>query len=377
METLRNKNPKNLSNTKEELRFQVIDWKCYNETIDDDDDEEAQSEDNAKYVIQMFGVTESNESISVKVTGFKPRFYVNIPKDWSDIKLRVFIDAIKKKVKKRYRDSIVQQKILHRKKFRGFTNNEKFKFLKLTFHNTYALNQYEKILRKKLLINGLSSKPKKYQLYESNIEPFLRFSHIKDLKSAGWVTIKKDKYKIIRNKMTTCQKEIQAKWGDIQKGKKEHISPLVVMSFDIECDSSHGDFPLAKKNYKKLAQELLDNIHKKLKKEEKPEILENEEMQHDLLNKLIAMSFKDKKNDQEISFCYTKDNKKPSKKEIKLVSEKIAPILFIKLERVANYKELREAVDHTKKIWSNQSIDILKKLAFEMGKKFEINPRRF
>ena len=55
-----------------------------------------------------------------------------------------------------------------------------------------------------------------------------------------------------------------AKWGDIQKGKKEHISPLVVMSFDIECDSSHGDFPLAK-NYKKLAQELLDNIHKKIK----------------------------------------------------------------------------------------------------------------
>ena len=55
----------------------------------------------------MFGITESNESVSVKVTGFKPRFYVNIPKDWSDIKLRVFIDAVKKKVKKRYRESIV------------------------------------------------------------------------------------------------------------------------------------------------------------------------------------------------------------------------------------------------------------------------------
>ena len=34
------------------------------------------------------------------------------------------------------------------------------------------------------------------------------------------------------------------------------IAPLLIASFDIECTSSHGDFPLAKKNYKKLAQDL-------------------------------------------------------------------------------------------------------------------------
>ena len=92
METLRNKNAKNLKNNKEDFRFQVVDWKCYNETIEDDDEEESQYEDNSKYVIQMFGVTESNESVSVKVTGFKPRFYVNIPNNWSDIKINVLIE---------------------------------------------------------------------------------------------------------------------------------------------------------------------------------------------------------------------------------------------------------------------------------------------
>ena len=33
---------------------------------------------------------------------------------------------------------------------------------------------------------------------------------------------------------------------------------LKIMSWDIEADSSHGDFPLAKKDYKKFAMELCD-----------------------------------------------------------------------------------------------------------------------
>ena len=33
-----------------------------------------------------------------------------------------------------------------------------------------------------------------------------------------------------------------------------------ILSFDIECDSSHGDFPVAKKDCKKLAIELFDQI---------------------------------------------------------------------------------------------------------------------
>lgn len=34
------------------------------------------------------------------------------------------------------------------------------------------------------------------------------------------------------------------------------ISPLLIASFDIECTSSHGDFPLAKKDYKKVVQDI-------------------------------------------------------------------------------------------------------------------------
>ena len=39
---------------------------------------------------------------------------------------------------------------------------------------------------------------------------------------------------------------------------KEDPIPLKICSFDIEASSSHGDFPLAKKNYEKLAIDILD-----------------------------------------------------------------------------------------------------------------------
>ena len=38
--------------------------------------------------------------------------------------------------------------------------------------------------------------------------------------------------------------------------------PYKILSLDIEASSSHGDFPLAKKNYKKLATDIIDYLIK-------------------------------------------------------------------------------------------------------------------
>ena len=37
---------------------------------------------------------------------------------------------------------------------------------------------------------------------------------------------------------------------------KNDISNYIIASYDIECDSSHGDFPLATKEKKKLAMDI-------------------------------------------------------------------------------------------------------------------------
>ena len=42
----------------------------------------------------------------------------------------------------------INYKIVRRKKFRGFTNNEEFKFCKLYFNNKEAMNTYKRSLDK-------------------------------------------------------------------------------------------------------------------------------------------------------------------------------------------------------------------------------------
>ena len=373
--TLRNTKPNIFKKNNKELELQVLDWQCYDEFPDDIDFDEYDDEDDpSRYVMTIFGLDSQEQSISVKVTGFRPRFYVNIPKKWADNKIQTFLNTIRDKVRKPYNSSLQSYKIMRRKKFRGFTNNEKFKFIRLNFYSHRGLQEHVRVLQKKISHSMLSKKPKKYEIYESNIDPFLRFCHINNIQTSGWIVLPAKKYKIPTLKTTYCQNECVISWNDVKPSTKSHIAPLLTLSFDIECDSSHGDFPLASKNYKKLAAELLDNItyryKKAVKDKEETRLLQKDKnTQLEILVLLINLAFQDKKNLEEISFCYTKYNVKPKAKDIQGCANKIKDILFIQIKREENYKELREAVDKTKKQWGNQSLEMLFSYAKENGKK--------
>ena len=197
MTQLRNTKPILIDNTQKDLELQVLDWQTYDEVPDDFDPEELdEDEDISRYTMVIFGIDEQEQSISVKVTGFRPRFYVNIPSGWSDYKISAFLSTIKSKVRKPYDNSLQSHKIMKRMKFRGFTNNEKFKFIRLNFYSKRGLHEYVRVLQKKIRNTLLSKKPKRYEIYESNIDPFLRFCHINDLKTSGWIQLPANKYKI-------------------------------------------------------------------------------------------------------------------------------------------------------------------------------------
>ena len=53
-----------------DLDFQICDWNSYHE-IDGNDEE--------KYVIQLFGRTEDDKDVCLKITDFTPFFYVEVP----------------------------------------------------------------------------------------------------------------------------------------------------------------------------------------------------------------------------------------------------------------------------------------------------------
>ncbi len=98
-------------------------------------------------------------------------------------------------------------------------------------------------------------------LYEANIPPLLRYFHIQNISPSGWIQLPKKKTLCRPEKKTTCKYEFEINYKDIVAlNDKETIVPYKICSFDIEASSSHGDFPIPIKTYKKLASNLVDKL---------------------------------------------------------------------------------------------------------------------
>lgn len=242
-----------------ELVVQLIDWVTLNISEDPEKPYEKR-----KYVIQATGLTKEGNSVLLTINEFPPHFYINIPETFNDYKVRGLISGIKRKLGKKAED-LDNYDVVKRKKFWGFTNNREFKFLRILFKNSIALNESVKILKSEKFF-GVDYKDK---IYESNLLPFLRFMHINNVKPAGWIKLAPRMYTIhsdeVREDTTTCQLSVETHWKMVKPLESDNIAPMIIASFDIECYSSHGDFPLAVKNYKKLASELFDANEKTVK----------------------------------------------------------------------------------------------------------------
>ena len=122
---------------------------------------------------------------------------------------------------------------------------------------------------RRLLADGyhvsINGKTCKTEIFESFIPPLLRFFHISNMSPSGWIGLPKNKTLCISSdeKTTHCDYEFELLFRDIVPlREKEDRVPFKIMSFDIEASSSHGDFPVPIKTYKKLATNVIDILNK-------------------------------------------------------------------------------------------------------------------
>jgi len=220
--------------------------------------------DELQYIIQMFGKNEIGKTCSIYVKDYTPFFYVKIPETWGMSNKVDFVNHLKENVLgDYYKDGLVEVKLVKRKKLYGFDGGKLYKFLVLKFSN---MRVYYKV---RGLWYDKDKKLKKYrgfnkemlELYESHIPPLLRFFHIKEISPSGWISLSNEY--LTHNNNTTCDFEYSVNYKKIVSlANKETLVPYTICSFDIEASSSHGDFPLPKKNYKKLANQIIDKIQK-------------------------------------------------------------------------------------------------------------------
>ena len=234
--------------------------------------------DTNEFRIQMFGINEQGETCSIFVDDYHPFFYVKVGPHWTNATKSAFIRDIKKNVKSRYyENSILADKceIVEKRKLYGFDGGKNHKFVLLVFKNTTVMNRVKNLWYHDIYTprdgKTRALKPDGYQfastntyIYEANIPPILRFFHIQKISPSGWVTFSLKKTRLIEKYTTTCQYEYRLSFEDIiPQNEKETVVPYKICSFDIEASSSHGDFPIPVKSYKKLATNIVDAVFAK------------------------------------------------------------------------------------------------------------------
>jgi len=305
------------------LSIRLIDFNVSNirdEDIDDIDEEEENNNkknniDNTNFTIQIFGLDENKKTISLMVTDFKPYFFLKVDEKWDERKKNNFIDHLKQKVGSYYVNSFNRSQIIKRKKLYGFDCGMKHSFIFISFNNIQTFNKVKNLwyFKNKYGDKVLDNRGYLYQntniyLYESNIPPLLRFFHIKEISPSGWVNIPLSKAIKVVDKKTNCFYEYTIDYKEIiPLNNKETRVSYKICSFDIEASSSHGDFPIPKKSYKKLSQNIIDYFIKVCDNEKKSIKKYNKDMYNELLNKIILSSFGFTEKMDGIEMVYTKN----------------------------------------------------------------------
>jgi DNA polymerase elongation subunit (family B) len=259
----------------------LFDFHFYDETPElDEEDEEDEEEnkytkskkDNQQFVIQMFGINEKGETYCIYVNDYLPFFYIKVGDNWTNATLNGFIQTLttNTKLDKRFNESIVSYELINKHKLYGFSGGNTHRFAKISFKNVSAMNKYKNLwfeynqnpdehngeyrTRVNLKFKGIT-----IELYESNIPPLLRYFHINNVSPSGWVYFKTNRVIKPFTNTTTCKFEYICSYKNlIPMPEKETRVPYKICSFDCEMDSSHGDFPIPIKSYKRMVSNMVD-----------------------------------------------------------------------------------------------------------------------
>jgi DNA polymerase elongation subunit (family B) len=229
--------------------------------------------DPPKFVIQMFGLNEKGETCSIFIDDYKPFFYIRVGDNWTQSDATALGREIGNRVGKYHSSAILSLSLVEHHKLYGFSGGRKHKFVKIVFQNTSAMNKVKNLWYTNLTAEERAKSgdreyrkltPLKFagvtlELYESQIPPLLRYFHIENISPSGWVFVNTAKARVPDKLTTTCTYEYICETKSvIPQPEKETRVPYKICSFDIEASSSHGDFPLPVKTYKRLASNIVD-----------------------------------------------------------------------------------------------------------------------
>ena len=218
------------------------------------------------FKIKLYGIDDKRETYSILINDFKPFLYIKVGNKWNENKMNEFMKFLydtsdDNQFKNLLDQEVYEVKLVKHKTLYDFDANKYYNFIYISSNNMkliYKLkalyyDKEEQKINKGLLFDGTYTK-----IYETMIPPLLRFFHIQNISPSGWIEVANYHNVPRKLRQTRCDHEIQCKFKSIVSLiEKEDSVPYKICSFDIEASSSHGDFPTAIKNYRKVAYDII------------------------------------------------------------------------------------------------------------------------
>jgi len=237
------------------LKFQAISWfgkdvECQESDDNSDDNGTSTSKE---YQIFVHGVTLNGDSVCLRIMNFVSYFYVKIPEKyqsmWSFEQTKIFINYVKFRLKG-FKQNLVANTLVEKIDVEGFTNLKKQKYIRLCFNSEEAFLKAKYLFGKPLKITQLSQTEIRFWPYESNVDHLVRFCHLRDIRTAGWIIVRKGDYSLEDDQISSVQIQATVHWKQVHPYLVDEkdctdIAPFRILSWDIECQSSRGfpEFP--------------------------------------------------------------------------------------------------------------------------------------
>ena len=214
-------------------------------------------------VIHLFGATETGVSVRCDVTGFRPTIYLRLPEDKTSACAETITQYIQKE---RIPMDQITIKRITKKIFYGFTANTFYPFLEITVPSLSLYRNLRNLFLDESM-NYVTKKPldgpmrgKKVEVFEANLDPMLRFLHTQNIQPCGWVSVTGGLVGIdpLKPQVATLTPIIlECNYEHVHPTKGPRVTaPFLIASWDIECFSMTGDFPVPKRTWKKAAQDV-------------------------------------------------------------------------------------------------------------------------
>lgn len=213
-------------------------------------------------VVHLFGKTAEGHNIRADVKGFKPFFYIRAPDGGPSVHAKAVV-AVREYLRRHIKPVAVFKSIeiekCNRKELFGFTQNRSVPMLKLTMpslavfrdvKNCFCNGSWEPELKKlmgdKQDFLGEPFPKDAPMVYEANLDPMLRFLHLRNLSPCNWATLTSVEPDELDTEGTSI---VECDWLEIDpcKAPPAATAPFTIASWDIECMSTTGAFPMATK----------------------------------------------------------------------------------------------------------------------------------